>query len=106
MTGTRVELPAYSMFTTTPIYRVGGTLVFGLLDTTVGPDASDDLVLVTSGNANRLDLLSAGLYGTAHLWWVLASVNGIHDPLVGPVTGDTIRVPTKSRLVSLGVLTA
>ena len=106
MTGTRVELPAYSMFATTPVYRVGEDLVFGLMKPTVLPDGTDDLYPVPSGGEGRLDLLSTHFYGTPQLWWVLAAVNNILDALIGPSTGDVLRVPTRSRLVSLGVLTA
>ena len=56
------------------------------------------------GAENRLDAISYKFYGTPALWWVLARVNDIADPLVGVEPNAMIRVPTKARLASEGVL--
>lgn len=104
MAGQRVELPAYSMFSATPVYEVGGDVVFGLLKDAIVPDASDDLYTVPPGGAHRLDAISYYFYNTPHLWWVLARVNNVVDPLIGVAVGTVIRIPTKSRLASEGVL--
>jgi hypothetical protein len=43
MAGQRIELPTFSMFAKTPVYEIGGDLVFGLMRDVVVPDATDDL---------------------------------------------------------------
>ena len=105
MPGQRVDLPSYSMFMATPVYEVGENIVFGLMQEAVVPDASDTLYTLPSPGAERLDIVSDFFYGTPHLWWVLASVNRIHDPIAGPPTGTVLRIPTRDRLSRLGVLT-
>lgn len=104
MAGQRIELPAYSMFATTPVYDVEGTIVFGLMADVIVPDITDQLFIVPLAGVNRLDLISEEFYGTPSLWWVIARVNNIQDPLVSVPVSTTIRVPTKDRLASAGVL--
>ena len=67
-------------------------------------DNSDELWHVPSAGVPRLDLLSNDFYGVPDLWWVLASVNNILDPLVSVPAGTPIRVPTKDRLSAEGIL--
>jgi len=104
MAGQRIELTNYSMFAETPIYEVGGEIVLGLMRDVVVPDNSDVLYNVPPGGTHRLDLISNEHYGTPHLWWVIARVNNLIDPLVGVVSGAIIRVPTRARLASEGIL--
>lgn len=105
MAGQRVELPRYSMFATTPIYDLGGdNVVFGLMQPAVVQSDSDELWTVPSAGVPRMDLLSSNFYGTTHLWWVIASVNNILDPLVSVPAGTRIRIPTKVRLAAEGIL--
>ena len=104
MPGQRIELPLYSMFASTPIYEVDGVLSFGLLRDAVVPHATDDLYTVGPFNYDRLDLIAAEHYGTAHLWWVIARVNNVIDPEKPFALRQQIRVPTKERLSSLGIL--
>jgi hypothetical protein len=105
MAGQRIELAQYSMFATTPIYDLGGdTVVFGLMQPAVVPSNTDEVWVVPSAGVPRLDLLAADFYGTPELWWVLASVNNILDPLVSVPEGTRIRVPTKERLSAEGIL--
>jgi hypothetical protein len=104
MAGQRIELPAYSMFATTPVYDVDGDIVFGLMADVVVPDLSDQLFVVPLAGVNRLDLISDEFYGTPSLWWVIARVNNVQDAIVAVPVGTVIRVPTKDRLASLGVL--
>lgn len=93
------------MFTNTPIYDLGGdTVVFGLLQPSVVPDSTDELWVMPSAGVPRLDLLSNDFYGTPQLWWVIASVNNMLDPLVGVPEGTQMRVPTKERLAAEGIL--
>jgi hypothetical protein len=104
MAGQRIELPQFSMFAQTPVYDVGDDIVFGLMKDVVVPDATDTQYIVDTTGVNRLDLISYRFYGTSMLWWVIARVNNMLDPLVGPTLKQTLRIPTKSRLASLGVL--
>lgn len=38
--------------------------------------------------------LANRFYGNPHLWWVVASANGVIDPTKEPVPGETILVPS------------
>lgn len=113
MDKTRVELSPYSMFSATPVYKdvdaeIEGVrqkvIVFGLLVDAVVPDASDVLYPVPQAGEARLDLIANKFYGTPELWWVVALVNNILDPLVGAPVGRTIRIPTRDRLATEGIL--
>jgi nucleoid-associated protein YgaU len=108
MADQRVELPQYSMFAKTPVYEVsteeGNEVVFGLLQDVIVPDPTDAVYVVPIGGLYRLDLISQSFYGVPNLWWVIARVNGILDPLVGAALGDQIRIPSKTRLAREGLL--
>lgn len=110
----RIELPACSMLASTPIYdgvtaEVEGAqepvVVPGLMVDVVVADGSDEVYIVPQAGAARLDLIAHKFYGTPDLWWVLARVNNLSDPLVGFPSGAKIRVPTRQRLAAEGVLT-
>lgn len=90
------------MWVATPAYDVGGEVVFGLLKDPILPDATDDLVTIKLDT--RLTSISYKFYGTPALWWVIARVNNVIDPILGVEPNSTIRVPTKARLASEGVL--
>jgi hypothetical protein len=104
----RVQLPPYSMFPATPIYQstVEGeqVIVFGLLQDPVVEDPSDIVYNVPVGGLHRLDLISQTFYGVPDLWWVIARVNNVLDPLVGPDMNTKIRIPVKARLGQSGLL--
>jgi len=105
----RVQLPAFSMFTKTAIYQLtdpiaGNVVVFGLLQDTVVADPSDTIYTVPIGMQGRMDKVSQKFYGVPDLWWVIARANTLLDPLIGPTQGEQLRIPTKTRLASLGVL--
>ena len=104
MAGQRIELPQFSMFAQTPVYNVGNDIVFGLMKDVVVPDATDTLYIVDSTGVNRFDLISYRFYGTPMLWWVLSRVNNMVDPLIGPSLKQHLRIPTKARLATLGIL--
>ena len=104
MAGQRIQLPPYSMMATTSVYDVDDTIVFGLMRDVIVPDPSDQLYVIDPTGVNRLDLISAEFYGVPDLWWVLARVNKILDPLVGFAVATQIRVPLKERLASEGIL--
>lgn len=102
------------MFSATPVYdgisaEIEGTrqkvILFGMMVDAVVPDATDELFRVPAGVDTRLDLISQRFYGVPDLWWVIALVNNIVDPLAGAAVGQNIRIPAKSRLASEGILT-
>lgn len=93
------------MFAKTPVYDLGeGGIVFGLMQPAIMAGDTDELWVVPEAGVHRLDLIANDFYGTPSLWWVLASVNNILDPLVGVPAGTSIRVPTRERLSAEGVL--
>ena len=108
----RVELPAFSQFTATPTYQIQAELdsgkenvvVFGLKQDAIVPDPSDILFSVPGRGQGRLDLVSQHFYGTPELWWAIAQCNPGMDPFIGPAVMEVIRVPSKNRLATLGVL--
>jgi hypothetical protein len=104
MAGQRIALPNYSMFVKTPIYEVDNDVVFGLQVPVVIPSQNDIIYAVPAQGASRLDLISTEFYGVPDLWWVIASVNNMADPLVSVPAGTNIRVPARERLASEGVL--
>lgn len=101
------------MFANTPAYQdvsaeIEGTrqnvIVFGLMVDAVVADASDTLFRVPQAAEGRLDLISQKFYGTPELWWVIALVNNIRDPIVGASVGQHVRIPTRNRLAAEGIL--
>lgn len=101
------------MFSATPAYsgvnaEIEGSwqkvIVFGLMVEAVVPDATDVLYTVPQAGEGRLDLISQQFYGTPELWWAVALVNNLVDPLIGFLAGQTIRIPQKTRLASEGLL--
>lgn len=93
------------MFRSTPVIRVGGDIVLGLMRAPVAIDQTDAVFEVKQGVTNRLDLISNHFYQTPELWWVIALVNNLFDPMAGFEVGTKIRVPTRERLASEGILT-
>lgn len=106
MAGERIELPPYTMWATTPVYRIKEDVVFGLRADTLVADSSDETYVVQPGFENRLDLIATSVYGIPELWWVLARVNNLVDPMEGFSVHQRIRVPTRNRLASKGLLSA
>lgn len=106
MAGQRVQLPPYSMFSSTPVYETEGIIQFGLMQDAVSADASDQLFVVPPAGVERLDLIAFNFYGTPELWWVVTRLNNIQDPIVGVPVGTKLRIPTRQRLASEGILNA
>jgi hypothetical protein len=92
------------MFSNTPVYTVNGIIQFGLLTDAVVADPSDQLYTIPAAGVERLDLISNEFYGTTELWWVIALVNNFQDALVGFPINSQIRIPTRQRLASEGIL--
>lgn len=97
-----VELPKYSAFSATPIYKVGGDIIFGLLQEPVIADPSDKVYVVNL--ESRLDALSQQFYGTPELWWVIAMVNDLVDVHIPVPTKTRLRIPSQARLSALQIL--
>lgn len=97
----QVQLGNYSMFIRTPVYNVNNTIVFGLRREVVAPDPTDSIVTVTQPMVGDLSILAYELYGTPELWWVIAEMNQILDPMTEVVEGLQLRVPTRDRLYNI-----
>jgi len=97
----QLSLDKNSMFIRTPAYSVGGDTVFGLRREVVWPDPTDTIMGVTQATAGKLDLIAYQLYGTADLWWVIAEMNHIIDPMTEVVIGTQLRVPRQDRLFNI-----
>jgi len=100
----QIKVPDFSMFQATQAYIVDGVPVWGLMRPKVMPDDSDQVFTMTEAGQNRLDLVSAVFYQTPGLWDAIATVNNLFDPLMGAAQGSTLRIPTKNRLASMGLL--
>ena len=92
------------MYGGTPAYRVGQEVQFGLRRQRVFPHRTDGEVVVTEGVRSRLDLLSDQAYQTPELWWVIAEVNNLVDPLGPLAVGSRLRIPSRARLASLQIV--
>ena len=92
------------MYVQTPVYQVGGDIVFGLMVPPIIADATDVVYTVTQSTANRLDLVANTFYGDPSLYWVLGDVNDITDIQNGVPEGTRLRIPSKSRLTALQIL--
>jgi hypothetical protein len=101
MANEQVTLDKYSMFIRTPVYRVGEDIVFGLRREVVMPDVTDVVIEVTQAMDGRLDVLAFELYGTSDLWWVIAELNQITDPMTEVKQGVELRVPRSERLFNI-----
>jgi nucleoid-associated protein YgaU len=55
---------------------------------------------VTSADIRRLDNLSYRFYGDPTLWWVLALVNAIANPLTDMVVGQVLTIPTANAVTT------
>ena len=97
----QLQLDKNSMFIRTPVYSVNGTIVFGLRREVVVPDPSDSVIEVTQTMVGDLNTLSYELYGTTELWWAIAELNHILDPMTEVVAGLQLRVPNRDRLFNI-----
>ena len=67
----------------------------------IGEDKTDGFFKVEKGYENRIDLISYKFYSTTMLWWVIAEINDIRNPLLIEA-GTILRIPTISRLSGIG----
>lgn len=106
----KIQLETTSRYTKTDLLEEAadvrepslGRIAFFNTWTPLDPPESDTdtFITLTSKNAARLDLISNTYYGTPALWWVLAHVNDIVDPLVDAPPGTVIRIPDFSSILS------
>ena len=52
---------------------------------------------VEPGYENRMDLISFKFYNTPFLWWAIASINNIENPMIVP-SGIVLRIPDLSSI--------
>lgn len=64
----------------------------------------DSFYQVEKGYENRLDLISYKFYRTPLLWWAIAIVNHIQDPM-DVKSGIVLRIPITSSIYKSGGLT-
>ena len=58
---------------------------------------SDSFHVVTDADSKRIDLIAWKYYRDVRLWWVIAEVNNINNPLEIPA-GTTLRIPSYERV--------
>lgn len=64
----------------------------------ITPDITDQWIQIQAGMEGRLDIVAQQVYNRSDLWWCLAQANNILNPFEQPRAGDTIRIPTISRV--------
>ena len=101
MSSQTITLPTGSMWADTPIYSVDGTLQFGLMVTAILPDSTDQSYTITQQSENNLQGIASSLYGNPQLWWTIAELNNMVDPLADAPAGTILRVATLSRINAL-----
>jgi len=60
--------------------------------------SSDRLYTVPPGFENRIDLVSYKFYKTPYLWWAIASVNNIENPMILE-PGVVLRIPNMNNII-------
>ena len=68
---------------------------------TIKESNKDSFYTVEPGLEGRMDLISNKFYGTPFLWWVIAEVNHISNPMKVEA-GVILRIPYMSNLYSIG----
>ena len=62
---------------------------------------NDSFYAVEKGYENRMDLISYKFFGTPLLWWAIANINNIQDPMDCPA-GIILRIPTLKSIYDSG----
>lgn len=63
---------------------------------------TDTFITAREGDMVRLDALAKEYYGNEALWWVIALVNEVYDPIYeATVAGKTLRIPDAGRVISV-----
>lgn len=98
-----VELPTNNLYVTGKLLRLSATeVVLSRRKISLNYNIKDSYYLVKE--TDRLDTISYKYYSSFHpdagkLWWVIADVNNINNPLdISELVGKTIVVPDFSRV--------
>lgn len=59
----------------------------------------DIFYTVEPGYENRLDLISYEFYNTPFLWWAIAIMNGIENPIEDVKSGIVLRIPDRQNII-------
>jgi hypothetical protein len=73
-----------------------GRLRFGLWKVPLIDLAEYDLYTVTQGDLQRIDRIASQMLGDPALWWAIAIVNNIANPLKDLTVGTTLVIPHAS----------
>lgn len=71
--------------------------------TVIKESSKDTFYIVEKGYENRLDLISYKFYGTVFLWWAIAVMNHLDNPMKVDA-GIVLRIPAASNLYDSGGL--
>jgi hypothetical protein len=63
-------------------------------------DRDDDTIILTEAG-DRLDTLSTLFYGTPTYWWVIASVNNLHNAYLSLPEGMTLKIPSDPQNITV-----
>jgi len=106
----RLLLSANSRYQLTPYFSrrisektpsTGSVQFFGtFVAPEISPGNDDALYTMRESDNGRLDLVAYRYYGTSELWWVIALVNGIADPLQGVDAGTVLTIPRLKKVFS------
>lgn len=63
-------------------------------DRIVLPESEEDTFFLIEGqHIRRPDLIANEIYGNAELWWVIADVNNIRNPITDFTANKLLRIP-------------
>lgn len=101
-----INLPVDSRFQDTPLLQLRDSdgnatndYAWGVWEVIDFPEAGTDLIhIIKDYEAGRIDLLADKYYGNVNLWWVIAYINEIMDPMVDMEAGDKIRIPHRNEV--------
>lgn len=86
-----------SRYSDNPVFKAGENLILNTFEKPIYTSATDDSYFtVIDKYQGRLDLISAAVYGTTELWWLIAYTNNILDPFTEVVAGTQLVIPPAS----------
>lgn len=68
------------------------------------PKSVDDKYIYITDNNIRLDNIALSEYGDSKLWWIIAKINNIFNPLQIIPYGTVLRVPDLTNLIAHQVI--
>lgn len=81
-------------------YVFPGRLRFGLTDLPEIDSTDAQRYVITAVDLQRLDLIAHRFYGDSRLWWAIALVNKIKNPLTDLTIGQVLMIPQKSAIAA------